>query len=102
MSMMSVLRLPIAGLLVVSGLTLGGFTLYGAFDPRPTQASAPVLKPWATTTSPRAVSPGTASSDAKEAKKRKRVEKRAESAPPKAKPPPQQAAAEWPWSWFGN
>jgi hypothetical protein len=97
---LSVIRLLISGLLVASGLTLGAFTLYGAFDARPTQASG--LKPWATTTSPHKTAPGTAATDAKETKKKRRAEKRPAEPTQKTKQPPQQAAAEWPWSWFGN
>jgi hypothetical protein len=54
---MSVTRLLICGLLVASGLTLGAFTLHGAFDERqvatagtPGGAPGPALKPWFTST----------------------------------------------------
>ena len=95
---MSVIRLLISGLLVASGLTLGTLTLYGAFDApanRTAGAQGPVLKPWATKTSPTV-----ATSDAKKSKRRS--EKRPVEQAQKPKRPPQQAAAEWPWSWFGN
>ena len=99
---MSVIRLLISGLMVASGLTLGAFTLNGAFDARPTQASGSALKPWATTTSPGKASPSTAATDAKETKKKRRAEKRPTEQAQKTKQPPQQAAGVWPWSWFGN
>jgi hypothetical protein len=96
MSGKSVLRLGLAGVLVVSGLSLGGLTLYGAFDPQPTHASRPGLKPWATTTSPRA---GTA--EAKDVKKKRRIEKRPTDGAQKTKQQSQQAVADW-WDWFNN
>jgi hypothetical protein len=96
MSVKSVLRLGLAGLLIVSGLSLGGLTLYGAFDPRPTNASQPALKPWATTTSPRA-----GAAEAKDAKKKRSAEKRPTDEAQKTKKQSQQAVADW-WDWFNN
>jgi hypothetical protein len=96
MSVKSVLRLGLAGLLVVSGLGLGGLTLYGAFDPRPTHASRPPLKPWATTTSSRA-----GAAETKDVKKKRRAEKRPADEAQKTKQQSQQAVADW-WDWLNN
>jgi hypothetical protein len=49
-----------------------------------------------------AKSSNAATADAKAAKRKRRMEKQAAEQAQRTKPPPQQAALQWPWSWFGN
>jgi hypothetical protein len=129
---MSVTRLLMSGLLVASGLILASFTLHGAFDAPAGAVAGPALKPWSTSTfgaggrpvaasadaqeagsksqRPRTgakpgakaadVAPSVAEADTRTAKKKPRAEKRPTEQAQKTKQ--QQAASEWPWSWFGN